>query len=258
VSSDETFELEFNRVARWTADVIAAGAPEDAIPGACNGSGRPSALAWLADALGIGPSTRLVDTGAGLGGPAAWLRRHYAGLPVVAEPMRDAARGAHRLFDLPAVVAWSHQLPLAATSFDAALALAVLSTAGDKPAYLREVHRILRPGGGLGLLEYVTTTGPHDVPADDDVPANNEFLAPAELDGLLDEAGFRVVDTVYEDDLAPSPPEWAQAEQRVDRLLHEAHAGDPGLAEAAEEQARFGRLLADGTLRVRLVHAVAR
>ena len=252
MSGDATFELEFNRLARWTADAILAGPPADAIAGACNGSGRPSALAWLADGLQVGPDTVAIDTGAGLGGPAAWLRQHRGVLPFVAEPMSEAARGARRLFGLPAVVAWSDRLPFRSGRFDAAFALAVLSTASDKGAYLREVHRILRPGGGLGVLEYVVTVGEGPV-----APENNELLEPAELDALLTEAGFAVVASVWAASLPEPPPSWREAEARVKRGVQDAHGRDRRLAGAEEQETRFARLLADGTVEVRLVQAVA-
>jgi SAM-dependent methyltransferase len=247
-----TFEHEFNRLAQWTAEAIESGAAGDAIPGACNGSGSPASLAWLADALRIGPSTRLIDTGAGLGGPAAWFRQRCACPTFVAEPMAEAAAGARRLFGLPAVVAWAHQLPLAAASFDAALALAVLSTAEDKDGYLREVRRTLRPGGGLGVLEYVVSG-----PLPDATPANNDLLHGDELDRLLASAGFETVAVRAASSLPDPPAEWTAAEERIKTSVAAAHRGDPVLDEATRQEERFGRLLADGVLSVRLVHATA-
>jgi SAM-dependent methyltransferase len=246
---DEVFESEFDRLARWTADAIAELRPDDPIPGACNGSGSPQSLGWLATALGVGPTTRLLDTGAGLGGPAAWLAGRTGAAAVLAEPMPEAARGAHRLFGHPGVVAWSHQLPLCDASFDVALAVAVLSTVTDKSSYLLEVRRVLRPGGRLGLLDYVATGRPLS-----DAPANNDFLDAAGLDELLGRCGFRVVDHSTRSSL-PEPDDWGREQERVKSAVAEAHAGDPVLTEAQAQEERFGRLLSSGALALRLVHA---
>ena len=59
-------------MAAWSAEVLAEGDGPTAVIGACRGSGSPSALAWLAEALELGPGRRLLDVGSGLGGPAAW------------------------------------------------------------------------------------------------------------------------------------------------------------------------------------------
>lgn len=251
--AEEIRDDEFDRVAGWTAEVIEAMDLDDPVPAACNGSGSPAALAWLAAGLELGPASRVVDTGAGIGGPAAWLSRRYGAGLVTAEPMFRAVRGSRRVFGLPGVVAWSHRLPFRPGAFDAAVALAVLSTVEDKGAYLAEVRRVLRPDGRLGLLDYVRT-GPH-LP---DPPANNDFLLPPDLDRAVAGAGFHITATAMADRLPEAPERWDDVANRIGEAVGRAHAGDPALEEAERQQARFGRLLADGHLAIRLICASRR
>ena len=104
-------EIEFDLVAGWTEDAVRELGPEYAIPAGCRGSGSPSDLAWLAEALQVGPDTRVADVGSGVGGPAAWLADHFGPQPVCIEPMRGAAAAGQRLFGLPTVVAAAEALP---------------------------------------------------------------------------------------------------------------------------------------------------
>ena len=84
-------EIEFDLLAGWTEDAVQELGPEYAIPAGCRGSGSPADLAWLAEALAVGPETRIADVGSGVGGPAGWLAEHFGATPVCAEPMSVAA-----------------------------------------------------------------------------------------------------------------------------------------------------------------------
>src|SRR5690349_955787 len=94
---------EFDRVARRTADRLGEASLDERIATACRGSGKPSALAWTAEECGIGPDSRVVDLGTGLGGPAAWIARRFGCRPVALEPARGAVAGLAHLFDLAVV-----------------------------------------------------------------------------------------------------------------------------------------------------------
>jgi SAM-dependent methyltransferase len=240
---------EFDTEAAWAVEILAEMAPDDAIPGACRGSGDPAALDWLADALEVNQATRFLDLGGGIGGPAAWLRQRQGCDPVVADPMIDAVRGARTLFDL-AAVAVLDQLPFARATFDAAWALAVLSTVDDKALTLSELHRVVAPGGHLGLHEYLRTVEHVDEP-----PAGNDFLTFAELTTALAYAGFEVVEDVHADQLDSPPPDWQASADHVKHALAERHAGEEALEEGQRAESRFAELLANGTLTVRLIHA---
>ncbi len=144
-------------MAGWTEDAVRELGPEYAIPAGCRGSGSPSDLAWLAEALQVGPDTRVADVGSGVGGPAAWLADHFGPQPVCAEPMRGAAAAGQRLFGLPTVVAAAEALPLRSGAFDAVECLGVLCTSRAR-SVLRccaSCAGCSRPEGDLGLLVFV-------------------------------------------------------------------------------------------------------
>jgi SAM-dependent methyltransferase len=239
---DEAMEVEFDTVASWTERAVRALGPEYAVPAGCRGSGSESALHWLADGLELSAGSRVLDDGAGVGGPAGWLAAERGVRPVCAEPMVGAARAAHRLFGLPAVVAPAQQLPFADASFEAAWCLGVLCTIPDKAAALAELRRVLRPGGRVGLLVFVAAR-----PLPPPLPDGNSFPSGEELTGLLAGAGLRLESTGRAD-LSDSPPEWTARAAEVDAEIKQRHGHDDRWALAEEQSSRVGRLLGDGAL----------
>jgi SAM-dependent methyltransferase len=248
--ASEAMESEFGTVAGWTEEAVRALGPEYAVPAGCRGSGSEGALRWLAEALAVRSTDRVLDSGAGVGGPAGWLAAQRGVRPVCAEPMTEAVHASRSLFGLPSVVAVSQALPLADGSFDAAWCLGVLCTTEEKPALLAELRRVLVDGGRLGLLVFVA-----DEPLPPPLPEGNSFPSTAEVERLLASAGFRIVATA-EADLADSPPQWQQRADAVDAEVQRRHGDDDRWAQAQEQSARVGRLLGSGALRPRLLSAV--
>ncbi|MEI7443726.1 MAG: class I SAM-dependent methyltransferase [Burkholderiales bacterium] len=112
----------------------------------------PEALGgWLAAALGLGPGRVVADVGAGTGRFTA--RLVATGADVVAvEPVAEMrARIAAAAPGATALDGSAEALPLADASVDA-LVCAQAFHWFDSPAVLREFHRVLRPGGRLGLV----------------------------------------------------------------------------------------------------------
>jgi SAM-dependent methyltransferase len=157
--------------------------------------------------------------------------------------MAAAVRASRQLFGLPSVVALGQQLPFADDSFDAAWCLGVLCTTSDKAGALAELHRVLRPGGRLGLLVFVA-----DGPLTPPLPEGNEFPSEEELLGLLEDAGLALQET-SEADLGDSPPEWSERADAVDAEVERRHGSDPAFQQARENAKRVGRLLSAGELR---------
>ena len=248
----EAMEAEFGTVAAWTEQAVRALGPEYAIPAGCRGSGSEGVLRWLADRLELHSGVRMLDDGAGVGGPAGWLAEEWGVRPVCAEPMADAVAACQRLFGLPAVVAAAQALPFADGSLDAAWCLGVLCTVSDKATALAELRRVLTPGGRLGLLVFVA-----DGPLTGPLPEGNEFPTTAELKALLAGAGFALTETA-EGDLHDSPPSWDERADAVDEEVARRHGGDPALSQAREQARRVARLLGEGALRPWLGAAVAR
>jgi len=248
--ASEAMESEFGTVAGWTEEAVRALGPEHAVPAGCRGSGSEGALRWLADALAVTQGDRVLDSGAGVGGPAGWLAAERGVRPVCAEPMAPAVHASRSLFGLPSVVALSQALPFADDSFDAAWCLGVLCTTEEKAALLAELRRVLVDGGRLAMLVFVA-----EEPLPPPLPEGNSFPGPAEVTQLLADAGFRITDTA-DADLADSSPEWQQRADAVDAEVQRRHGDDPQWVQAQGQSERVGRLLGSGALRPRLVAAV--
>jgi SAM-dependent methyltransferase len=232
---------------------VAALGPDHAIPAGCRGTASPPALAWLGEACELAVGSRLVDVGAGVGGPAAFAAQRFGVHPVLVEPMVGACRAARELFGFPTVAATGDRVPLATGSADAVWCLGVLCTTEAKGALLAELHRLLAPGRPLGLFVLVAERQP--VP---DAPEGNSFPTHDEVARGLDVAGFDVVEQVAAADLSATPRSGQDRIDRVERAVADAHGDDPRFRESAEQQERMGRVLGSGAVTGWLVHARAR
>lgn len=250
--STDPLESEFDTVAGWTEEAVRELGPDYAVIAACRGSAHPAALGWLAERLEVHATTRLLDSGGGIGGPAGWWAQNFGVHAVVTDPMPSAMGAAHRLFGLRAAVATSQQLPFRDDSFDAATLLGVLSVTGDKAGVIREKRRVLRPGGRLGLLIYVRQ---QDVL--DEQPAGTSFASWDEVDAMLAADGFTVTDTDFVDELPAAPEAWRKRESAVEDLLAARHRSDNRWRQAQQQAELIGRLLDRGVVRAILAIATA-
>lgn len=122
-------------------------------------TGGRLATEYVARAVGIGLGTRVLDVGSGLGGPA----RHFAslgatvtGVDVTAEFVELATElniacgmgGSVTMLRRPA-----QHTGLPAGSFDAAVLMHVGMNLGEKDLVFKEIHRLLRDGGTLGIYD---------------------------------------------------------------------------------------------------------
>jgi ubiquinone/menaquinone biosynthesis C-methylase UbiE len=109
----------------------------------------------LAEALEVGPSPRVLDVATGTGRlPLALLRQtDFCGRVVGLDrsgPMLAQARKATNGYDrLVLLQADAGALPFAGKSFDAVTCLEALEFMWDPAAVIREMGRVLRPGGVL-------------------------------------------------------------------------------------------------------------
>ena len=230
-------EAEFDTLAEWTAEAALDLGPDYFLPAGCRGSGRPAALRWLIDRLEITGADRMLDCGAGVGGPAGFAAQETGVRPVLSEPQAGACRAARRLFGLPTVQAGS-ELPFAAGSFDVGWSLGVLCTVDNQPLLLRELHRVLAPGARLGLLVFVAQHPPLSTQ-----PAGNNFPTDDGLRDLLSTAGFRVLNSASEGDFTALPTHWQERANAVDAELERRHRDDPAWQVAGQQSAVIGRLL---------------
>lgn len=167
--------------------------------------------------LNIAPGERVLDLGigTGLGATAAgkW-GAHVIGIDLAAGMLRIAQR--RQIANL--VRGDLHQMPFQADAFDAALAVFALNST-DPEQVLREVSRVLRPGGRLAAAEWHETDTLSELFSDifveysvDDAPPHLEALREQleqpipwdnletvdELDELVERTGFKDIRLHYE------------------------------------------------------------
>ncbi|UWZ34492.1 methyltransferase domain-containing protein [Dactylosporangium roseum] len=144
---------------------------------------------WAAQLLDVQPTDRVIELGCGPGvALAALAARATRGLVVGVDHsqvmIRQARRrnraavraGRVRLIDTPV-----ERLSISNGPFDAALAVNTVGMWPDPPARLRELARLLRPGGRTALVSQPRCPG---------ATAATAAAAANELAGLLTEAGF--------------------------------------------------------------------
>jgi SAM-dependent methyltransferase len=132
----------------------------------------------LLDLAGVGRSTELLDIGTGPGtliGPAAARGARVSAIDVTPE-MVARAREDHPGADIR--VGEGESLPFGAGSFDAVTLGFCLHHVADPSAVLREVRRVLRPGGRLSFAVWA--------PADQLEAFGVAFAAVAEVGAAAD------------------------------------------------------------------------
>lgn len=187
---------------------------------------RASTLRLL-DAVGLEAArapSRIVDVGCGTGAlavaaAARWPEAEIeatdisSGMLAVASRTIAAAGPAGGRVHLSRAPA--DRLPFADGSFDLALAAFVLQLVPSRPRALREMRRVLRPGGRLAYVGWLAGGGP--------------FAADEAWDAALDAAGVERESPGGTDDLASPAAAAAQLRAaglsrvtaRADRLVHQ-------------------------------------
>ena len=126
--------------------------------------GRRAVLDAVLDGLDLAPGARILDAGCGSGRNMVELARRgtVTGLELATASLQAArARGAGDV--VPGSL--DEPLPLGDAAFDLAVALDVLEHVEDDRAALRELARVLAPGGLLVVTvpQYAWLWGEHDV-----------------------------------------------------------------------------------------------
>jgi SAM-dependent methyltransferase len=245
----EAMQAEFDTVAAWTAEAARGLGPDHYLPAGCRGSGSPGVLRWFLDRLAITAADRMLDCGAGVGGPAAFATQEVGVTPFLTDPEAGACRAASQLFGLPVVQAGS-DLPFATGSFDVAWSLGVLCTVTDQAHLLSELRRVCTAAGRLGLLVFVAHADPLS-----QQPSGNSFPSEGRLGALLAEAGLRVQDTAAAAEFAATPSLWEERVAAVEAELEQRHHDDPAWQTASRQSQLIGRLLAGGELVATMVVA---
>jgi sarcosine/dimethylglycine N-methyltransferase len=126
--------------------------------------GRPATMA-LAELAGIEAGSKVIDIGAGLGGPARFLAARLGAQVTAVEPTErfrraciELTRRAGLTEQIQVVDGTATSLPVPDGSMDVAWMQAVAISVSDKHGMAREIRRVLRPGGRLAFFD--STSGP--------------------------------------------------------------------------------------------------
>ncbi|MFI8412884.1 class I SAM-dependent methyltransferase [Paeniglutamicibacter gangotriensis] len=161
-------------------------------------TGGQAATAAVATALDIGLGTRVLDVGAGLGGPA----RFFASLGAVVTGVerdeelvqlaRELNTASAKSGSVAMLVAPGQRTNLATGSFDTAVMLHVGMNLQNKAAVFAEVHRLLRPGGNFGIFDLMGTNALEYPMPWADSPAASYVEAASTYERYLRTCGFAI------------------------------------------------------------------
>jgi ubiquinone/menaquinone biosynthesis C-methylase UbiE len=153
----------------------------------------------VADVLAVAATDHLLDVGSGIGGPARYIADRFGcrvtGIDLTDE-FCDVARHLTQMLGLEDRVAFEQgdalAMPFADASFDGAYSMNVSMNIADKAGFYREIHRVLRPGAWLVLVEIAQgPNGSLDYPTPWAQTAESSFLVtPSETGEVLEASGF--------------------------------------------------------------------
>lgn len=120
--------------------------------------------------LKIGPGTAYLDIGSGIGGTARKVAARYGCRAVGVDLTDSYVETAKRLSALAGLdekteyrVGSALEMPVAGDAFDVATLLHVGMNIADKAALLREVRRVLKPGGTFAVYDVMRDTDAGDI-----------------------------------------------------------------------------------------------
>lgn len=172
----------------------------------------------VAERLGLRPGMRVLDAGCGIGGPMRAIAR-FSGAEVEGVTINDyqvrranLLNGRHGLTDrCRAIEGDFARLPHPDRSFDAAYTFEAICHAGDRSGVLRELARVLKPGGLLAGTDWCLTanfraTDPDHQRVRAEIEAGNGLALLMDIEtfrGRFAAAGLDLLEAV---DLAPCQP----------------------------------------------------
>jgi SAM-dependent methyltransferase len=161
--------------------------------------GGDEATAALLDQLDIGPETRVLDVGSGIGGPARTIAARYGASVTGVELTPDFVETARRLTEVVGltvdyVVGSALDLPFPEASFDLAMLLHVGMNIPDKPRLFAEVARVLAPGGTFAVFDVMRFGAHPSFPLPWASDAGSSFVeSPEAYLAAAEKAGFVLV-----------------------------------------------------------------
>ncbi|MDP3064877.1 MAG: methyltransferase domain-containing protein [Chloroflexota bacterium] len=122
-------------------------------------------LEVLWEAAATRPGMRILDAGCGVGGTSLWLAKqgvNAQGLTLSHREAQRATTSARRLGLSDHVSFWARDYAhtcFSPATFDQVWAVESLCQAQDRAAFVREAHRILKPGGTLVVCDWWRAPG---------------------------------------------------------------------------------------------------
>jgi SAM-dependent methyltransferase len=145
--------------------------------------------------MDLGPGATVLDAGCGTGRALVPLREavgpagQVIGLDLTDEMVAEAVRLGRRAIGV-LVLGDGHRLPVRNGALDAVFAAGFLPHLSDPAAGLRELARVVRPGGRLALFHPISRAAL--AARHGDVPGPHDFMAPARLTPALARSGWRL------------------------------------------------------------------
>lgn len=159
------------------------------------------ATAELAGEVGLTPSTRVLDLGSGIGGPARYLAANFTCHVTGVDLSPDFVDTAKYLTERCGIsdrvsfqVGDALKVPFPDASFDAIFLQHVAMNIEDRAALYSEVRRILAPGGRFATYDVVLRNGGVVYPVPWAREASTSFLlTETETRSALKQAGFKAI-----------------------------------------------------------------
>lgn len=164
------------------------------------------ATAELAGAVRLDPTTRVLDIGSGIGGPARYLAANFGCQVTGIDLSPDFVETATYLTQRSGLsnratfhVGDALHLPFADASFDVIFLQHVAMNIEDRPALYSEVRRLLAPDGRFATYDVTLQNGDVVYPVPWSRDASTSFLlTEADTRSQLEKAGF--TSTLWRDD----------------------------------------------------------
>jgi ubiquinone/menaquinone biosynthesis C-methylase UbiE len=168
---------------------------------ACSTIGGRVATEHFLDQLAIGPGDHVLDVGCGLGGASRFSAERYGCRVTGIDLTREYVEAGKVLNSWVGLADRIHleqadasAIPCPEAAFDRVYMLHVGMNIADKHALASELHRVLKPGGRLGIYDVMRVgDGDLEFPVPwAGSPEGSSVARPDEYKQALDEVGFRV------------------------------------------------------------------
>ena len=176
-------------------------------------SGEEAGVAAMRENLLAGAAGRVLEIGGGTGANLGYYGAGVESLTVTEPepPMLKRLQRKAREQNSPATVlrAPAEDLPFEDASFDTVVSTLVLCGVDDQPRAVRELRRVLRPGGRLIFIEHVRSDDPRVARMQNRMNPVNRFMVCCDCNrptlDTIRSAGFEVTE-LEQTELPKAPP----------------------------------------------------